>query len=139
VNAPDLLVAAFMAAGAVLRGWQARRAWHDAEWWQRPPGRLWQVLLGRTIARGADRALVPQAIILVSAAMLMAGLAIATVLSGAAARHATSVSNAVGGCGLLLGTGLAISIIVLNRPGWLVPVPCRVERGLLPPRRGHGI
>lgn len=138
MSVPDLLVAAFMAAGAVLRGCQARRAWHDAEWWQRPPDRLWRVLLGRTIARGADRALVPQAIILASVAMLMAGLAIATLLSSAAARHATSVSNAVGGCGLLLGTGLAISVIALNRRGWLVPEPCRHEKGILAAGRRIG-
>lgn len=138
MSVPDLLVAAFMAAGAVLRGWQARRAWHDAQWWQSPPDLPWKILLGRKIARGVDRALIPQAIILASAAVLMAGLATATVLSAEPARDVANISNLAGGCGLLLGTGLAFSIIVANRPDWLVPVPCRDERGLLPARRGHG-
>jgi hypothetical protein len=31
----------------------------------------------------------------------------------------------------LLGTALGISIIVSDKPGWLVPVPCRDEPGLL--------
>jgi hypothetical protein len=122
----DLLVALFMAAGAVLRGWQARRSWHDTQWRQLPPDRPWQLLLGRTIARGADRALIPQAILLASAAALMAGLAVASALHGAAARHVTTASSLIGGSGLLLGTALGISIIVSNKPGWLVPVPSRV-------------
>lgn len=139
MSVTDLLVAVFMAAGAILRGRQARRAWHDAKWWQSPPDRLWQALLGKTIARGADRALIPQAIILASVAVLMAALTTASALSGASARHVESAGNAVGGCGLLVGTCLAISIIVVNRPGWLVPSACRDEKGILSARRRHSI
>ena len=88
MSVTDLLVAAFMAGGAVLRASQLPRAWPDPRQWQTPPEGLWPALFGRAVARGADRALLAQTIILASAALVMASLTAATALRGSlAARY----------------------------------------------------
>lgn len=76
-----LLATTFLVGGASLRVAQIRRAWRDAGWQPAEPAVWWQVLLGRTVARALDRALVAQAVILWSGVIIMAAVTVSNWIS----------------------------------------------------------
>jgi hypothetical protein len=126
-----LLATIFLLGGACLRVAEVRRAWRDAGWQPTKPLVLWQVLLGRTVARGLDRAVVAQAIIVCSGAIIMAAETVSNWIPAVAAERLRAVGVTGGALGIVVGTAMAFMIVLANRPAVVVPPSCRHEAGVL--------
>src|SRR5271169_1066646 len=121
MNAADLLCAVLLAGLGAARAWAARQAWRDpAPAAKRPPRDLLLGPFGGTAVKGGARAIVAQAIILLAAAWLLAALAIASAFSGSPAAVIRAVGGIVGVSGVLFGTVTGLTIILFNRPLFLV-------------------
>jgi hypothetical protein len=131
LNVPDLLATTLLLAGSYWRTAQLRERWDDKTWWQLRPLEPWRSLLGYTLARAADRAMVGQVIILISGAVLMASATASSGLRGSAATHVLNVGSDVAVLGILTGAAIFFMIILVNRPRAMVPPPCRFEHGIL--------
>jgi hypothetical protein len=131
LNIADLLVTLLLLAGSYWRAAQLRSNWDDQRYWQLRPLEPWRSLLGYALARAADRAMAAQAIILVSGTVLMASATASSGLRGGAAAHVANVGSGIGVLGILIGTVIALMIILLNRPRIMVPPPCRLDHGIL--------
>ena len=81
------------------------------------------MLLGRSVARGAERALTAQTIILASAAVVMATMTASTALAGPVAAKSSGSAASPASRGLIGGVALGFTIIIANRPAFLFPVP----------------
>lgn len=128
---PYVLVTVALLWGPKLRVSEARRAWRDAGRCRLQPEALWRTLLGNAVVRGADRAVLAQAILLFSAAVMMGALTGSTWLPVTAAARFREVGGAAGALGIVVGTAAAVMIVLVNRPVALIPLPCRHEGGIL--------
>lgn len=131
VTAIYLLATIFLLGGACLRVAEVRRAWRDAGWQPAKPLALWQVLLGRAVARGLARAVVAQAILVCSGAIIMAAETVPGWIPAAAAERVRTVGVTGGALGIAVGTVMAFMIVLANRPAAVVPPSCRREAGIL--------
>jgi hypothetical protein len=132
MNAADLLAAVLLAGLGAARAWAARQAWRDPAFAaKRPPTDPLMAPFGGTAVKGAARAIVAQAIILLSAAWLLAALAVASAFSGSPAAVIRAAGGVVGVTGVLLGTVTGLTIILFNRPLFLVPPSARQDGGVL--------
>lgn len=114
MSVKDLLIALVLAALAAYSVAAARAAWRDPDWQPSPFASL-----------GRARATVAIAVVLVSAAVLMIGVTIASARTGASA-HAITVGFGLPGiAGVLVGGALALMLSTSGRPRSLVPPPLR--------------
>lgn len=130
-----LLATIFLAGGACLRVAQVRRAWRDPGWQPTGTGVPWQVLLGRTVARGLERAVVAQAVILWSGVIIMAAVTVSDWIPAGAAQRVRAVGVTAGALGIVAGAAIAFMIVLANRPAVVVPPSCRHEGGILARRQ----
>jgi hypothetical protein len=123
-----IVVLVVVAGLAVFRALEARRAWRDRGWSPNPAGGLVLAPFGRGAMRGAGRTVAAQALILASAAIVVAFAGIST---GPATQHWVSAIRgagiAVGLAGVLAGGLAAVLIIRVNRPKFMVPPRLRSE------------
>lgn len=123
----DVLVIVFLAAGGILRGWQARRAWLDPQWVA--PAELGLLLapLGRRARLGAPRSIAVQPVLLFSAALVMA-IASATHRMGHGSSRSLTGLALLAVVGVLAGGCLIISTVWLSWPKWIIPPQFRSSR-----------
>jgi hypothetical protein len=117
MSVTDLVVALVAAGLAAYSVTTVRAAWRDPDW--RPLLRGW---------RFSPHAIVAQALIMVSVALLMIAVTVASATAGATARAITFIGAVPGMLGVLAGGLLAVTLTTAGRPESLVPPPFRAGR-----------
>jgi hypothetical protein len=116
---------------AVLLAWAAvyevRRAWRDPRPSVSPVDRVLLASFGSRVSRGAARAVIARAVILVAVAVLLAADAIAPLLPQGWTAVVRDVGTGVGLAGVILGGTLLAMIGTRNRPRFLVPPSMRSD------------
>ncbi len=128
----DVVCAVILACLGAFRLVQAREAWRGApRAASRPPTDVLLGPFGAATARGAARTVAAQAIILLAAAWLLAALAVASAVSGPPAAVIRGIGGVVGVTGVLFGTITGLTIILFNKPQFLVAPSARQDNGVL--------